>query len=686
MIKTASRANATRTTAKRRLLRAAIAVAFATTATVVVTPTVSAYDGPNVELPPLPINVSNSVRTNPFCVSDSVQSDSAIALASGSQASTIRLRKVGNAIGLAPINGMVNQSVANRQDAAIQIDVPQATPIRKNHLLGSKHHSNFDLVPADVASPAGNDSAFRKLTPHNRMPSTPQSLTGSKDNFAAIGSPRPQSIRAQQTEMVLIPRLMVAPKPVVAEPSPAVQPAPVPAAETVVADVAVRNAAVAEVVSVPQPVELPEQQVSFSFSLSDDSESSSAIFEESANAAENTEVDHLASGPTDTRNVANEPLAEPNTGNSATEFSISSFESDRRVQMSAPVSDQLSGQHVQRQRVKRNAEINSRPSFVVAAAPIVALAEPDALSLADSEKSPESLPRAILPIESQQVEDARQPRVLSAARPVLLVERGPEPDVTRDKTDDLAGLMPPSTAGMTADEKANEFRPPVDVARAPLSTSNPSPADNLVGSQSHLTAVEMPVFDTQTSTLRNSAAADPQQEHIQTVSFDQRMQEIAQEYGIENIPAAATPLYMSRAQVKSLKIGGDLYRINVADGKVCNAISVNKNEIKVIGAGNGVTRLAVWAAPQGKSKIQARVFEIHVTDAGESASKPVDDHLSVLNRTVRHAFPYAEVEFQQTDGQLVVSGFCSNSDTATQIIRMVRKTYLQPVIDELTVR
>ncbi len=56
-----------------------------------------------------------------------------------------------------------------------------------------------------------------------------------------------------------------------------------------------------------------------------------------------------------------------------------------------------------------------------------------------------------------------------------------------------------------------------------------------------------------------------------------------------------TPLYMTRAQVCSLTLGGEVRRVKVANESVCQAFAAGPNQLKLIGTGNGVTRLVVWA-------------------------------------------------------------------------------------------
>ncbi len=146
------------------------------------------------------------------------------------------------------------------------------------------------------------------------------------------------------------------------------------------------------------------------------------------------------------------------------------------------------------------------------------------------------------------------------------------------------------------------------------------------------------------------------------------------------------PLYMTQAQVRSLTIGGELRRVSIEDQNVCRAIASGSNELKLIGAGRGVTRLVVWAdgTPDAPSRVQH--FDVHVQDAVEATGDTIGDKAELLTRTIQQSFPDSRVRVKTEGDHLVISGSCTSEETATKILRMVRKTCLIPVHDELKVR
>ena len=147
-----------------------------------------------------------------------------------------------------------------------------------------------------------------------------------------------------------------------------------------------------------------------------------------------------------------------------------------------------------------------------------------------------------------------------------------------------------------------------------------------------------------------------------------------------------TKLHLNRAQVRSLTIGGVVRRVNVSDQDVCQAIAAGPNQVKLIGTGYGVTRLVVWADTSDDAPTKTKTFEIHVEDAVENNGTSAKSKTEVLNRSILRAFPNANISVHQMSDRLLVSGECDSEDDARKIIRMVRKTCLIPVRDEIKVR
>ena len=147
-----------------------------------------------------------------------------------------------------------------------------------------------------------------------------------------------------------------------------------------------------------------------------------------------------------------------------------------------------------------------------------------------------------------------------------------------------------------------------------------------------------------------------------------------------------TKLTMTKAEVRSLTIGGHVRRVSVSDTSVCQAFASGPSQLKLIGVGSGVTRLVVWADPTSKSHTHTRAFEIHVQESSARVAGSMENKVPVLNRSIANSFPNANVRVQQMGDHLVVVGTCSDDSSAKKIVRLVRKACLIPVRDEIKVR
>ena len=147
----------------------------------------------------------------------------------------------------------------------------------------------------------------------------------------------------------------------------------------------------------------------------------------------------------------------------------------------------------------------------------------------------------------------------------------------------------------------------------------------------------------------------------------------------------AIPLHLNFAQVRSLTLGGSLKDIRVIDQNICQAVATGSNQIKLIGTGNGVTQLVVWAeVDDADNPTRMQAFEIHV-DSHEN-STVADDSLGMLSQSIQQTFPNSQVQLDGLGDRVRISGRCLSEDSAKKILRMVRRTCLIPVEDNLEVR
>ena len=238
-----------------------------------------------------------------------------------------------------------------------------------------------------------------------------------------------------------------------------------------------------------------------------------------------------------------------------------------------------------------------------------------------------------------------------------------------------AKAMPLSGASMedAAISSRQRYRPPVAVAAPPLLIERGS--KNLESVESTEMA-KSPVM-----------VAPPVSTIIPAPVFQNEAKNpVAQHQPVAQKKVTTPKLRMTRAQVRSLTLGGQVRRVSVADQGVCQAFASGPNQLKLIGVGNGVTRLVVWAAPNNGTRLIRRAFDIQVDEAVETSVGAIGNKVAVLNRSIRNTFPNARIQVKRLPDHLIVGGYCNDEDTAKKIVRMVRKTCLVPVRDEIKIR
>jgi hypothetical protein len=145
-------------------------------------------------------------------------------------------------------------------------------------------------------------------------------------------------------------------------------------------------------------------------------------------------------------------------------------------------------------------------------------------------------------------------------------------------------------------------------------------------------------------------------------------------------------LNLSRAQVRSMMIGGELRGLKIGDKDICQAFQAGASQIKLIGTGLGKTELTIWADVAAGEPTRMQTFENEVSDGVNATGDKVSERTALLNESIDQAFPRASVVVSRRGGELNVTGRCDTEAEAKQIIRMVRKSCLVPVQDNLKVR
>lgn len=117
-------------------------------------------------LPPLPLESTadaQPAKSNPFCEPIVKAGSLIVRLASGNDTSSIRLKPIGAAIGLQPINAADPNQVPS---PALTIEPVPPSSIQTNPMIGSTHHANPQLIDAEIDDRASLVRPTRTFSSH----------------------------------------------------------------------------------------------------------------------------------------------------------------------------------------------------------------------------------------------------------------------------------------------------------------------------------------------------------------------------------------------------------------------------------------------------------------------------------------------------------------------------------------
>jgi hypothetical protein len=130
-------------------------------------------------------------------------------------------------------------------------------------------------------------------------------------------------------------------------------------------------------------------------------------------------------------------------------------------------------------------------------------------------------------------------------------------------------------------------------------------------------------------------------------------------------------------------------RVEVADPALCRAIVVGRREIAIVGIRTGSTQLAVWPLAAAGEAAEPLIYRLEVEEerAAKQAATVSTAGVSELTSLLADMYPTARVEVvQHSNGSMTLQGSVDSNSQARKILDMVRKLYLCPVYDQLTVR
>ena len=640
-------------------------------------------------MPPLPlksIQASNQVQTNPFCQSPRL--DRGVQLASGTASAPVKLKPVGPAVGLQEIRP--SQSAP----ATISIDAPVVSGVQANPMAAQS------AIQTSPKTPLGQpQTTIRLVRPNTKLPASGQAV-----QQAVIPAPQaaipttpapvapPIEIPATPTQSgPSVPKTTEAPQGV-QESTVTPVPPPVEATEQ-------NSGSVASIMKsnpLPKKPALVEESEPIFFSFSDESDAlakevvekqeaanfkakkSNAPMPAAVTIAEPIDT-HPQSAPrtvlqkveptleNGSSGFATVKIAQPNiravvnpfaNEESATpsqepvEIALSDLDSDRIRNQASESEDQIS-------------VLTFDPPVILAEAPGITGDLVDPIQFDQDEtatiETTEEEGASILATSEEKPETSVERSVLAPIQDVMKSESG-EPIAIYRSEPVVAKPVPQGEETL----HSKRYRPPVAVKQVPIEFER---KDLPTADPAFVKAAVHPV-------PTKVASAEP--------AAEIRIDNLGVELGPE---VKLTPLHMNQAQVRSLTLGGSVTDVRVGDKDICQAFASGPNQLKLIGTGQGVTRLVVWAAPEGENqKTLMRAFEIHVGDVAPTEGESVADTVHLLNSSIQRAFPNCRANVQLVRGELHVVGQCDNQESAKKIIRMVRKSCLIPVRDQLSVQ
>ena len=652
-------------------------------------------------LPPLPIEAQTNptIRVNPFCVVP--RERSGVQLASDNQPTQLRLKPIGTAVGLHPIDAPRNSA-----SPVLVVESP-AAPIRSNSYVDSQHHGNPELIDAPVdtigAGQAAKQRSSMVLMPSDQpMESQPAPVPQVATPTPAVSSPALSSqsvpaarVRTNETAptVELNPHAMpletgvpvqpvegsaaaadaslpagLAAKPIPAESGPS-SPSdlkPVPQAAEAPLEAPSTLDRVAEA-----PAEEPPQATGFSSHL-DDSEPITFSMSDFT-PDESAEATPAAVQPEEKLDLAmgKDPLPQTSDAANPAESSDTPANAEAAVDPSATV---VRGGQVRLRAVEPLQIATDEQTSADSASELPPTGDIEPVVIADPYASVADSPKATLSsIDDDAAPEFVAPPKLASGDPAATRIHAATPNKPELIYRDEAEAKPEVAASQPEMLRRNRYRPPVDVAPPPLTVMRPSEDSKTAIVRPPVKAVDAPKLQPTESQMASGATQTARAEAASPRPL------------VDSESTKLTPLYMTRAQVRSLTLGGNVRRVEIGDKSVCQAFAAGPSQLKLIGTRNGITQLVVWADTTD-SALRMRAFEIHVEDSVAATGEAVVDRTEMLNRSIRNMFPDSKIVVRRGTDQLIVAGECDSEETATKVIRMIRKTCLVPVRDQLRVR
>ncbi|KLU07122.1 hypothetical protein RISK_000923 [Rhodopirellula islandica] len=137
--------------------------------------------------------------------------------------------------------------------------------------------------------------------------------------------------------------------------------------------------------------------------------------------------------------------------------------------------------------------------------------------------------------------------------------------------------------------------------------------------------------------------------------------------------------------VTSLTVDGIIEAVRVEDDSVARVISSTSRHLRLIGVRPGKTRVLVQQKVAGQEGSLREIYELHVAASSNVRGGESQQERSLME-LIEQKFRTASVQVTRQGDRIVVQGECDDSQDAKEIVRLIRKTFLVPVEDQLILR
>ncbi len=231
----------------------------------------------------------------------------------------------------------------------------------------------------------------------------------------------------------------------------------------------------------------------------------------------------------------------------------------------------------------------------------------------------------------------------------------------------------PSTAGTGPTSEPAVTVAAKDASRQPTVVALPVSAVN-----------SLPVQRTLASSASQPLAASvPPTPGVPTPTSPQPSQPVA----TAPVTTDVRELEVMHRDAQVLEISFPVARIEVDDETICKVLATESTNLLVLGIAKGTTILTVW--PQsGSLDLPPQRYRVSVRDAWSEDAADMRNRnlLDEAQASLLELFPDSALTLRShTNGSLSVLGKAQSNDQAKQIIQLVRKMFLVPVIDRIAV-